>query len=121
MIPPKHIAEQINRSDSGQGIYLESSHLCMDGEIANSVFKEEMNAYLAFYPEKSYLLLAPVSHAYLKKMHDASQHMLKAKSLKGDKSIALHELLIDHEINVPDGPLKFEIKSKTQIIQVFFP
>ncbi|MEO0898104.1 MAG: hypothetical protein AAFY71_16965 [Bacteroidota bacterium] len=100
-------------------VFIDRNHLYLPNSIVSQVFKEEENAFLAFYPEKKLLLLSPISNAFFKKLHPTTQHMLKRKNLKGDKSIALHELLIDHELNVSSEPLKYEFREKSTVLKIY--
>ncbi|MEM7509597.1 MAG: hypothetical protein AAF388_01610 [Bacteroidota bacterium] len=121
IIPPNHLAHQMKKDRENGEVFMEGSHLCLSGAMVSRVFKEEENTFLAFYPEKKLLLLSPVSNAFFKKMHPSTQHMLKRKNLKGAKSVALHELLIDHELSVPPGPLDYEYREQSAILKIFFP
>ena len=53
-----------------------------------------------------------------KKIHKAGQQMLKDRNLKGDKSIALHEILIDHQIDETDRELTYELAPGMKILNV---
>ncbi|MEM7371468.1 MAG: hypothetical protein AAF587_22830 [Bacteroidota bacterium] len=119
IIPPKHLAHQFGKSNSGEGVYLKSNHLCFGQEVVEQVFQDQLNAYMAVYPEKGYLILSSISHPFFKKLHDASQHMLKMRNSSAERSIALHELLIDHDLNLAEGPLKYEIKQSSNILKVY--
>ncbi len=121
IIPPNHLAHQMKKDRENGEVFMEGSHLCLSGAMVSQVFKEEENTFLAFYPEKKLLLLSPVSNAFFKKMHPSTQHMLKRKNLKGAKSVALHELLIDHELSVSPGPLDYEYREQSAILKIFFP
>ena len=119
IIPPAHMANQFKPSGSGEGVYLETSHICFGKDVCDAIFKEDQHLHIAIYPKKGYLLAAPISHTYFGKMHKSSQHLLKMKNAVGDKSVAIHELIIDHEIVIKDGPLEYEIREKTGIIKIF--
>ncbi|MEM6345642.1 MAG: hypothetical protein AAF927_17250 [Bacteroidota bacterium] len=121
LIPPNHLNQNAAKVNPDVGVYFQSSHICFAAEVVNQVFKAEDNAYMAHYPDKGYLLFAPVSSPFFKKMHPATQHMLKAKNLKGSKSIALHELIIDHELSFTEGALQYEILEKANMLKIQLP
>ena len=77
------------------------------------------NVYMAAYPDKGYLLITPVNSPFFRKMHDSSQHMLKDRNLKGDKRLALHELLIDEDLDATDRELSHEFLVKSNILKVY--
>lgn len=119
IIPPQHLANRASSSLPIQGVSLESSHICLGREVVAAVFQEELNIYLTFYPEKGHLVMAPVTNTFFTTLHKASQHLLKIKSADGARSIALHELIIDHEIEQTAGPLRYEIIPTTQLLKVY--
>ena len=120
-IPPQHL--QNTKSDSeliptSSKIRLKSSHLLIDNEIVKQTFGEDLNVYVIYYPERHSLMIAPVSDAIFKSLHKAGQQMLKNRNLKGDKSIALHEILIDHQIDETDRDLEYELQKGLGILNV---
>ncbi|MEM6764706.1 MAG: hypothetical protein AAF824_08585 [Bacteroidota bacterium] len=121
IIPPTHLAKQPKKDRENREVFIEGSHLIIAAKVVQQVFKEEENTFLAFYPEKKLMLLSPVSNGFFKKMHDSTQHMLKLKSLQGDRSLALHELLIDHELDIPSSALGYEIREQSNILKIFLP
>jgi hypothetical protein len=99
-------------------VRLKISHLYIDAEVAKAVFGEDERVNLIYYPDRNDLLICGVSQSFFTKLHkDTSQHLLKNRNLNGDKTLALHELLIDNEIEDTDRELVFEIKN-TGILMV---
>ena len=84
------------------------------------VFGEQLNAYLVYYPDRQTLMVAPASDELFKQLHKVSQHMLKGRNMKGDKTIALHEILIDHQLDDIDRDLDFEWKAGMGILKYHF-
>ena len=118
-IPPKQHIENKKQTDTPvYPVRLQSSHLLIDRETASQVFGDDQNAYAVYYPHKKTLMLAPVSDVLFKKLHKASQHMLKNRNLNGDKSIAFHELLIDHQLDDSDRALEFKVEPALGILNV---
>lgn len=118
-IPPRNYKKTPAVTPSTEiPIRLQSSHLIIGSELATQVFDTCQNAYLVYYPDKKALMLAPVTDEIFKNLHKASQHMLKDKNLKGDKTIALHEILIDHQIEAQDRTLDYEWQSGLGILKV---
>lgn len=99
-------------------IALKSSHLYIPGEVVSQVFGEEPRVYLAYQPDRSTLLAAPASSQWFSKMHQPSQHMLKVRNLQGDKTIALHEILIDNDLDNQDRELDYSIQESTKILKI---
>ena len=97
---------------------IKSSHLYIPASVAALVFGKESRAYLIYRPEQKALLLAPASSQWFHKLHQPSQHMLKARNAQGDKTIALHETLIDHDLDDTDRPLDYVIQEKTGILKI---
>ncbi|MEZ4931339.1 MAG: hypothetical protein R2788_04305 [Saprospiraceae bacterium] len=118
-IPPQKFTLPKNEAAVNEAlIRLQSSHLLIDREIASQVFKNDHNVYVVYYPKNNSLLIAPISDELFKKLHKANQHMLKDRNLKGDKSIALHELLIDNQLDDSDRSLEFKVESALGILNI---
>jgi len=118
-IPPNRLKDNYNKTQSVESkISLKSSHLLIDHEIANEVFGSDQNALVVYYPTRRSLMVAAKSDELFKSLHKANQHMLKDRNLKGDKSIALHEMLIDNEIDDTDRGLVYELQPGLGILNV---
>ncbi|MEM6963148.1 MAG: hypothetical protein AAF573_00190 [Bacteroidota bacterium] len=118
-IPPQKIQHQLKATAQAESkVRLKSSHLLIAGEVAQEIFGNDRNANVVYYSERRTLMIAPTSDDLFKKLHKAKQHMLKDRNAKGDKAIALHELLIDHEINSTERDLEFEAQAALKILNV---
>ena len=51
-------------------------------------------------------------------MYKPTQFLLKSRNLKGDRTLAIREILIDNDINMTDRVLEYEIVEKTNLIKV---
>ncbi len=101
-----------------KGISLKSSHIYLSGEVANPIFGRSIFAYTAYVKEQERLLITPVSSSWFVKMYEPNQLMLKERNLKGDRTMAIHEIMIDHELDTTDRELEFEIIERTNLIKV---
>ena len=118
-IPPNKLKNNFS-SDANKGskVRLKSSHLLIDREVVVEVFGEDTNVHAIYYADRHTLLLAPATDEVFKSLHKAGRHMLKDRNLKGDKSIALHEILIDHQIDATDRDLTYELQTGLGILNV---
>ena len=119
MIPPKHLIHKLHKSASNQEVYMESNHICLSGEVMGKMGKDIQNVFLVFQPETSTLLLSPVSNTFFPKLYSATQHLLKDKNLQGTKSLAIHELLIDHEVPNQNRELQYEVLNKHKLLKIY--
>ncbi len=119
LIPPQKIQNEL-RSDSTPGakVQLKSSHLLVDREVSKLIFENESNVNVVYYPDRKSLMVAPASDDLFKKLHKAKQFMLKDRNIRGDKSIVLHELLIDNDVNDSDRNLEYEVQKELKILNV---
>lgn len=116
-IPPNSIRDQLGQDpNSTSSIRLQTSHLLISGKLAKDLFKDCTNVNLVYYPDRQTLMLAPPHNMPFKQLHKANQHLLKDRNLQGDKSIALHEILIDHQIDPSDRELTFELQPGLEIL-----
>ena len=118
-IPPNRLKDNFEPTQEENGqVRLKSSHLLIGRELASIIFGNELNVNVIYYADRRTLMIAPQSEELFKKLHKAKQHMLKDRNAKGDKTIALHELLIDNEISNTDRNLEFECQKELKILNV---
>ena len=118
-IPPKKYVDELKaRKEVESQVKLRSSHLLVDRETAATVFGDVGNAYLVYYPDRHSLLLASGEDEVFKGLHKAKKHLLKSRSAAGDRSIALHEILIDNQVDDQDRDLVYEFQEGLGILKV---
>ena len=90
----------------------------MDSELVNMMFGDVNFAYATYAAEKEEILITPVTSVWFKRVHEPSQFLLKDRNLKGDKSLALRELLLDNDLDTSDRELEAELIEKTNLLKV---
>lgn len=118
-IPPNRLKNSFEslKKEAGK-VQLKTSHLLIDNTLASEAFGVDQNVNLIYYPKRGLLMIAPVSDELFTKLHKAKRHMLKDRNVEGDKTIALHELLIDNEIDSTDRSLDFEYQKELGVLSV---
>jgi len=99
-------------------ISLKSSHIYLESELVEPIFGNIHYAYVKYLPDQKRLLITPVSSQWFVKMYQPTQFLLKSRNLKGDKTLAIHEILIDNDLDTRDRGLDFEIIEKTKLIKI---
>ncbi|MBQ4914652.1 hypothetical protein SAMN05421766_11320 [Zobellia uliginosa] len=99
-------------------ISLKTSHIYLDHELIAPIFGESLYAYVTYVEEQGHILITPVTSQWFVKMYKPTQFLLKSRNLKGDKTLAVRELLIDNDLDMSDRELDYEIIEKTQLIKV---
>ena len=118
-IPPNRLKNTLEPTVKAQSeVQLKTSHLLIDSTIASLAFGEDHNVNLIYYPKRKQLMIAAESDDLFTKLHKAKRHMLKDRNAKGDKTIALHELLIDNEIDSADRSLEFDFQKELGVLSV---
>ena len=118
-IPPNKLRQNFGpASDAGSKVRLKAAHLLIDHQVATEVFGDDANVNMVYYPDRHTLMIAPENDKVFKDLHKTGRHLLKDRNLKGDKSIALHEILIDHQIAETDRDLVFEVLPGLGILKV---
>jgi hypothetical protein len=51
-------------------------------------------------------------------MQEPTQFLLKSRNLKGDRTLAIREILIDNDLDTTDRDLEYEIVEKTNLIKI---
>ncbi len=118
-IPPNRLKNNYSSGpNAGSKVRLKSSHLHIDQKVVTEAFGNNLNVFVVYYPDRHSLMIAPVSDGVFKKLHKAGQYMLKDRNLKGDKTIALHEILIDNQVNETDRDLEYDLQPGLGILNV---
>lgn len=99
-------------------VRLSNQHICLEAELAKTFFESESVAQICYQESTNHLLLAPISSSWFSKMHQSSQCHLKEKSMVGDKAIAVHALLMDHDLDESDRPLAYEVNESAGWIKI---
>lgn len=100
------------------GVSLKSSHIYLDSELVALIFQNISYAYVTYQTEQKRLLITPVSSQWFVKMYKPTQFLLKSRNLKGGRTLAIREILIDNDLDMTDRSLDFEIVKKTNLIKV---
>ncbi len=99
-------------------ISLKSSHIYLENELVEAIFENIHYAYIKYLKDQNRLLITPVSSQWFVKMYEPTQFLLKSRNLKGDKTLAIREILIDNDLDTNDRYLDFEIIEKTKLIKI---
>jgi len=99
-------------------IVLKSSHIYLESDLVETIFEDIHYAYIKYLPDQERLLITPVSSQWFVKMYEPTQFLLKSRNLKGDRTLAIREILIDEDLDTNDRVLEFEIIEKTKLIKV---
>jgi len=99
-------------------IRLQSSHVQLSAALAEKVFNKIHYAYVTYVKDKGHLLITPVNSQWFVKLYEPTQFLLKDRNLQGDKTIALRELFIDHDLDPADRELDFEWIEKTNLLKI---
>jgi hypothetical protein len=87
--------------------------------LVNTVFGKIHYAYAIYSTSQKQLLITPVSSHWFVKMYESpAQFLLKDRNLKGDKTLAIREILIDHDLDTSDRNLEFELVEKTSLLKI---
>jgi len=99
-------------------VFLKSSHIYLDSELVDTIFQNIHYAYVTYVQRQEQILITPVSSQWFVKMHKPTQFLLKARNLKGDRTLAIREILIDNDLDTTDRVLNYEVVKKTNLIKV---
>lgn len=120
IIPPTGLQQKMReeRSSDPSTLCLRSAHLVIPGSMASTLFDSAFNVHLVYYPEKRCLLIGRTEDDVFRQLHKTKQHLLKAGTSADNRTIALHEILIDHQISDADRELAFEWQKELGILNV---
>ncbi|GEM_PF-725841 len=121
-LPPKdHLPDRQPKKTASttQPALLRSGHLIIHKTIRDSIFGQDNAIYMIYYPNQKKLMLAPYSNDLFRKMHKAKQYMLKEVSGGKEYAVALHGILLDHQIPRQDRFLPFEADPQINILSIY--
>lgn len=99
-------------------VALKSSHIYLDSALVASIFGDVNFAYVTYVEEQGNILITPVTSQWFVKMYKPTQFLLKSRNLKGDKTLAIREILIDNDLDMEDRNLDYKVIEKTNLIKV---
>lgn len=102
-------------------INLKSSHLIIPVEISNQVLMDCSSVYVAYKEDLNSILVSPKTNDWFPKLHSSLEFMLKNKDLHGTKSIAIREILIDHDLEGSDKTLICSINQERNFLKIELP
>ena len=105
-------------SSEQDNVILKSSHVYLNSELVESIFGSIHYAYVTYAVEQKKMLITPVSSQWFVKMHKPTQFLLKSRNLKGDRTLAIREILIDNDLDTTDRILEYEIVESTNLIKI---
>jgi len=117
MFFPKNIPSH-SSPQSRQPVSLKASHIYLDADIVQKLFAGEVHVYVAYDPAKSLLLITPIDNQIFLALYKPVQVLLKDRNLKGDKTIALHEILIDHKLDDQDRALEYACDVDKRVLRI---
>lgn len=118
-IPPHKLQNEMNLGvKSRSSIQLRSSHLSIHQKLVDKVFNNSPNVNIVYYSDRRTLMIAPSSDELFKSLHKAKQYMLKDRNDLGDKTIAIHDILIDNNISKEERELNYELLEGLNTISI---
>lgn len=121
-IPSKKYLEQLKETQTSpaEKVYLKNMHLIVAEEIAAEVFPETDFVYLSYKADIHRLFIASFKDDVFRKLHEPAMQMLKQRGEQKERSIALHEILIDHDLSSEDRRLEYEIRTNRKMLVIQF-
>lgn len=101
-------------------VRLKKKSLRISANLREQLFGKHQFAFGSFKPEQKMLVLAGVESPFFAKVHQPEQYFMKQVSAAGEVSIPVHDLELDHEIQLEEGELPAEINTRTGIMKIYF-
>lgn len=117
-IPPKYLQHKISAKSEVSAVRLQLDHLIISEYIAGPHFADVQNVNMVYYPDRQSLLIAPLSDELFTTLHKTRRCLLKDKNLNGAKSLAIHEILIDNQLDRTDRALEYEMEPELGILKI---
>ncbi|MEM6263348.1 MAG: hypothetical protein AAGI38_12625 [Bacteroidota bacterium] len=100
---------------------LRGQHLWMSHELVAEHFPDAYAVLVNFNKGSGVLWIGPMTEDHMmNKFSTVSQYLLKLRNAKGDRTIAIHDLLLDNELPPDNRPLTYKWDSKFNILKIPF-
>ncbi len=99
---------------------LRNKHLVLHHSLTTKIFRDDTVICIAYYPRPSRLLLAPYQNENFRNIHKVKQYMLKEVG-REESAIAIHGILIDHDLPEQDCFPEFEAMEVLNVLTVYLP
>lgn len=99
-------------------LQLNSAHLLLAPPLATPLFGQDQRVFVSYKETQKVLLVSSSSNSWFPKLHQASTQILKIKDLKGTRSLAINDLLIDHDIDPQNRVLAYEANQEKKFIKI---
>lgn len=101
-------------------VNLSHSHIIVDNSVVQQLFPEAGRVSWVFYPAKNQLMIAGEQDELFKSLHKTSTTIFKLRNGKGDRSLDVLSVIIDHDIDDADRELKFLADNAMNVLNVYF-
>ncbi len=119
-LSPKDLTPRLQklRTNREQPVLLRAEHLVLHAELAGLIFDKERTVYMVYYPARGVLMLAPRFNEVFKQLHKAKQYILKEVAGGNEYAVALHGILLDHNVQSDERFLSFEAEEAINMLTV---
>jgi hypothetical protein len=101
-------------------VKLSNAHIVISRGTATQLFGDAARVCWVYYPQRKTMLIAAGQDALFKSLHKTADSIFKYSNGKGDRSIAIRELLIDNELDDADRELVFTADIPMHILTINF-
>lgn len=101
-------------------VRLSNAHIIIDQGIAGELFADASQVNWVFYPRQGTMMIALPTDEGFRSVHKTSTSLLKRRNEKGDRSLSVMEILIDHEMDDTNRELDFKADKDMKILSIFF-
>jgi len=98
-------------------IQVVKDHIQIDSALHASILRNEKYVYASILEDNSKLVITPLSNTWFHQLHNAQSILIKDKSVN-QKSLNIRPLLIDHDLELTDGELKYEVIERTHLLKI---
>ncbi len=99
-------------------VSLRQQHLLIAAEVATPLFGDIQQVLTAFDEALKVLRLARMDDMAFRDAHKTALHMLKTRNPHGDRSVALHDVLLDQGLDDTDRVLSYHCPEGTHTLEI---
>ncbi len=99
-------------------VKLSNAHIIIEAAVANELFGDAGRASWVYYPQRNNLIIAQSTDELFKSLHKTSTTILKHRNDKGDRSLDILSLIIDHDIDTTSRDLEYKVDKQMNVLNV---
>ena len=99
-------------------IKLSNAHIIIESDVISKLFNGEERVAWIYYPQRKSLMIAASADELFKSLHKTTVSVLKYRNSKGDRSLDILSVIIDHDIDNTNRELPYRTDKDMKVLTI---